>query len=97
MSMGYYSDFEVDVTDIPFVVDTLNAVTDYDWHDYGNGIYLGSIKWYDWLTDLAQVAKLFPEGYLRIIRYGEHSPDISAAVVTNGKVHEVKPEIVWPM
>jgi hypothetical protein len=92
--MGYYSDFYVDKTDIPFIHDLLNGVSSYTWDKDTRALH--GVKWYAWLTDLETVAKLFPTSYLRIIRYGEDSPDISAAVVTDGKVKEVKPELVWP-
>jgi len=91
--MGYYSDFYIDKTDIPYIEDVLSGITSY-WRSGED--YVCEVKWYDWLTDLEEVAKLFPTSYLRIIRYGEDSPDISAAIVTDGKVKEVKPELVWP-
>ena len=92
--MGYYSDFYIDKTDIPYIEDVLSDITGY-WPEGQD--YSTEIKWYNWLTDLEKVAKLFPEGYLRIVRYGEESPDISAAVVTDSKVYEVRPTIVWPI
>jgi hypothetical protein len=95
--MGYYSEFQVDGTDIPFVKDVLNGATEpYSWEEYNGNVYLSSAKWYDWLTDLEKIAKLFPTNYLVILRYGEEGGDISRAVVTNGKVVEQRPRLVWP-
>ena len=95
--MGYYSEFKVDGTDIPFVVDILNdASSPYSWSDDDYGVYLGEAKWYDWLTDLAKIAKLFPTNYLVILRHGEEGGDISRAVVTKGNVVEQRPTLVWP-
>lgn len=94
--MGYYSEFTVDGTDIPFVADVLTGATDYEWQEYSGGVYLSSAKWYDWLTDLGTIAKLYPNNYLVILRYGEEAGDISRAVVTNGKVVEQRPKLVWP-
>lgn len=95
--MGYYSEFKEDGTDIPFVADVLNDVSaPYVWQDDDYGIYLSSAKWYNWLTDLEKVAKLFPSNYLIILRYGEEGGDISRAVVMGGKVTEQRPELVWP-
>jgi hypothetical protein len=95
--MGYYSDFQVDGTDIPFVVDVLNdASAPYHWEEYNDGVYLNSSKWYNWLTDLEKIAKLFPDNYLIILRYGEEGGDISRAMVMQGQVFEQRPQLVWP-
>jgi hypothetical protein len=95
--MGYYSDFDVDGTDIPFVADVLNdASAPYQWSEYNKDVYLHSAKWYRWLTDLEKIAKLFPDNYLIIKRYGEERGDISRAVVANGTVIEQVPRLVWP-
>lgn len=95
--MGYYSTFEVDGTDIPFIKDVLDdACAPYTWSEYdGGGVSLYA-KWYDWLTDLDKVASLFPDKYLIILRYGEEGGDITRAVVNNGHVEEQYPELVWP-
>lgn len=97
--MGYYSSFEVIDTDIPDALDALNALDpDGDcfelWHDTIHSY--DNMKWYDWLTDLAELAKLYPDKYLVMERCGEESPDISRAVVKNGTVTEIEPELVWP-
>ena len=95
--MGYYSDFQVDETDIPFIKDVLNGATEpYEWYDTCDGLPYTHGKWYDWLTDLETVAKLYPHSYLIIVRYGEEGGDVSRAVVKNGKVFEQRPELVWP-
>jgi hypothetical protein len=94
--MGYYSEFKEDGTDIPFVADVLDSISVYTWQDDDYGVYLSSAKWYDWLTDLQKVAKLYPDNYLVIMRHGEEGGDISRAVVANGKVVEQRPKLVWP-
>lgn len=95
--MGYYSDYQVDETDIPFIKDVLNGATEpYEWYEYNDLVSLSSSKWYDWLTDLEMVAKLYPNNYLIIVRYGEEGGDVSRAVVKNGQVFEQIPELVWP-
>lgn len=95
--MGYYSTFEVDETDIPFVIDILNEVSaPYTWSEYETGGISLHAKWYAWLTDLDKVAKIFPDSKLIILRYGEDSMDISRAVVNKGLVAEQYPELVWP-
>lgn len=95
--MGYYSEFKVDGTDIPFVADVLNdASAPYQWSDDDYGIYLSEVKWYDWLTDLVKIAKLFPTNYLIILRHGEEGGDISRAVIMGGNVFEQRPKLVWP-
>lgn len=97
--MGYYSDFHVDDTDIPNVKEVLNNLTEhYEWYDYTdeNQPYLAGVKWYEWLTDLDELARLYPTNYLVIIRYGEDQPDITRAVVAKGTVTHQKAEITWP-
>ena len=101
--MGYYSNFELIDTDIPNNLEVLNLF-DEDvwggspgWEEYNGTVQSeDSTKWYDWLDDLAQLAVKYPENYLIIERTGEESPDVSRAYVQNGKVEEVRPEIVWP-
>lgn len=95
--MGYYSEFKVDGTNIPFVADVLNDVSSpYSWENDSYGIYISSAKWSHWLTALAEVAKLFPDNYLIVLRYGEEGGDISRAVVAKGRVIEQRPQLVWP-
>jgi hypothetical protein len=94
--MGYYSNFEVDGTDIPFVADVLNGVSGYYWDVWQENVTLSSSKWYAWLTDLQEVAKLYPNNYLIILRYGEESGDISRALVQNGTVVEQRATLSWP-
>jgi hypothetical protein len=95
--MGYYSEFKVTDTDIPFVVDVLNgSCGKYQWSDDSYGIYMSEVKWYSWEEDLATVAKLYPHNLLIIERYGEEAEDISRAVVKNGNVVIQKPTFVWP-
>jgi len=94
--MGYYSNFEVDGTDIPFVADVLNGASGYKWDEWQENITLSASKWYAWLTDLEEVAKLYPNNYLIILRYGEDYSDISRAVVNHGTVVEQRAILSWP-
>lgn len=94
--MGYYSDFEVDGTDIPFVADVLQGASGYYWDVWQGNVTLSSSKWYAWLTDLQEVAKLYPKNYLIILRYGEEKGDISRACVKNGTVIEQQATLTWP-
>lgn len=103
--MGYYSSFEVIETDLSDPHKILNDFSDNSWDgspgfeywDSDNSIHsYDSIKWYDWLTDLEKLAKFYPSNFLVIERCGEESPDISRAIVKNGKVIEIFPELVWP-
>lgn len=94
--MGYYSDFQVDDTDIVGIKEVLEQYTDpYTWETYDHLPYLHA-KWYDWTKDLAVLAADYPDNFLTIIRYGEDQPDISRAVVQNGYVIEQKATITWP-
>lgn len=100
--MGYYSNFEVIETDIDNIEDVLNTVLEDTahpgWQTWGDGEVHGtdSTKWYYWLDDLQKVASQYPNNFLIMERTGEESPDISRAVVRNGTVIEITPEIVWP-
>lgn len=95
--MGYYSKFEVDGTDIPHIADVLNSVTDYHWDEYNGEVTCSDAKWYGWLTDLEEVARLYPKNYLIILRYGEDGGDIERAVVLRGRVFTQRPELKWPV
>lgn len=103
--MGYYSTFEVVDTTMPLeeLCDKLNSFSKkYDWADPGWEIYDDCIrgydgtKWYYWLDDLTQYALHYPEDYFIILRHGEESPDMSRAIVRNGKAVEQFPSISWP-
>lgn len=95
--MGYYSDFHVDDTDIPGIKEVLNHYADpYDWYDFCDGLPYTHGKWYDWLKDLEALAADYPDNFLIVIRYGEEQPDITRAVVKNGKVIEQDAIISWP-
>jgi len=97
--MGYYSTFTVIDTDITGIVDVLNdnsGVYEGWYVDSYNGVTMGAVKWYDWLTDLKTLATLYPSSYLVIERIGESSLDISRVVVKNGRATEITPELVWP-
>jgi hypothetical protein len=101
-TMGYYSTFEVIDTDIQDIVDVLNDVLEDTAHpgwvtrsDESIHGYDGT-KWCYWIDDLQLIAKKYPDKFLVIERCGEDSPDISRAIVRNGTVREVEPEIVWP-
>jgi len=103
--MGYYSTFEVLETDIIDAYTVLNDLTESDWDsspgfsywDSNNSVHsYDSAKWYDWLTDLGQLARLYPDSYLVMERRGEESPDISRVIVKHGKAVEIEPELVWP-
>lgn len=95
--MGYYSVFEVADSDIDNLVDVLNQYSaPYTWECWNGNVSLGSVKWYDWLTDLQQLAYAYPKNFLTIVRYGEESPDMSRAVVKDGQVIEQRPNITWP-
>lgn len=95
--MGYYSKFEVDGTDVPYIADVLNSVTDYYWDEYNDDVTCSDAKWYGWLTDLEEVARLYPNNYLIILRYGEDGGDIERAVVLRGRVFTQRPELKWPV
>jgi len=95
--MGYYSTFEVLETDISDIEDVLNSFSEMKWSGSPGFEYWGgrlnsrdSTKWYDWLTDLDEIAKLYPSNYLIMERAGEESPDISRAVIKHGKVTETR-------
>jgi hypothetical protein len=101
-TMGYYSTFEVIDTDIPDILDVLNNLdTDLDWASPGWSTWDNTVrgydcaKWYGWIEDLQQLASLFPDNFLVIERCGEESPDVSRAVVKDGKVTEEQPTITW--
>lgn len=94
--MGYYSDFHVEDTDIVGVKEVLENYSEpYGWESYNHLPYLHA-KWYDWLKDLKELARDYPDNFLIIVRYGEEMPDISRAVVKGGQVVEQQPTIVWP-
>jgi hypothetical protein len=101
--MGYYSSFEVVETDIDDILDVLNEFCESNWGGsfgfefWGDRVHsYDSCKWYDWLTDLRDLATMYPDKFLVLERCGEESPDISRAVVKNGTVREIEPELVWP-
>lgn len=96
--MGYYSHFEIISSDIADVEDVLNEFFGESAapHFESDGRSYDSTKWYGWIEDLQKVANLHPNSYLVMERTGEESPDISRAVMKNGKVIEIQPEIVWP-
>lgn len=101
--MGYYSTFEVIDTDIDNIADVLNDLLDDTAHPgwvYSTNreaVYsYDCSKWYDWITDLKIIASKYPNNFLVIERAGEESPDMSRAIIKNGLVIEVEPEIVWP-
>lgn len=97
--MGYYSDFQVADTDIPFVIDALRQCSDvYNlWDEWSDGsIHMSEVKWYDWLDDLQHIAYAYPNNFLVIVRWGEEPGDITRAVVRDGKVIEQHANITWP-
>lgn len=96
--MGYYSKFEVVDTDIPDILAVLNELdTDYNgWESWNGNVCISETKWYDWITDLNELAVKYPDNYVVIERTGEESPDISRAVIKHGRVVEIEPELVWP-
>lgn len=102
--MGYYSTFEVIETDLSDPHKILNDFSDNSWDGSPGFSYYSdnsihsydSAKWYDWLTDLGQLARLYPDSHLVMERRGEESPDISRVIVKNGKAVEIEPELVWP-
>jgi hypothetical protein len=102
-TMGYYSTFEVVDTDIPDIKDVLNnADKQYGWGSPGWEDYEGQVsgydcaKWYDWLTDLQQLAYAYPNNFLIVLRHGEESPDMSRVIVRDGTAVEQYPNISWP-
>lgn len=99
--MGYYSNFDVIETDIEDIESVLNTLLENTGHpgwetrrDQVRGY--DCTKWYDWITDLQLVADAYPDRILVIERTGEESPDVSRAVVKNGTVTEIEPELIWP-
>lgn len=98
--MGYYSDFQVADTDIPFVIDVLREYSgNYGdgWSEWSDGsVHMTQVKWYDWLDDLRKVAYAYPNNFLIVVRWGEEPGDISRAVVRDGKVIEQHANITWP-
>lgn len=101
--MGYYSTFEVLETDIPYIEEVLNTFSENVWRGSpgfelrdGIGYSYDCAKWYDWLTDLEELAKMYPNSYLVLERCGEESPDIERAVIKHGTVTAITPELVWP-
>jgi len=96
--MGYYSDFEIISSDIADVEEVLNELFEGTAAPYfeSDGRSYDSTKWYHWLEDLQKVANLHSDKYLIMERTGEESPDISRAVMRNGTVVEIEPQIVWP-
>jgi len=101
--MGYYSSFEVIETDISNIEGVLNTFSDNIWdgspgfESWGDRIGSNdSVKWYHWLTDLEELAKLYPNNFLVLERTGEDSPDIERAVIKRGTVTAITPELVWP-
>lgn len=102
-TMGYYSSFEVIETDIPDIEEVLNTFSENVWGGSPGFEYWGeavhsydNVKWYDWLTDLEELAKMYPTNYLVLERCGEESPDIDRAVIKHGLVTAISPELVWP-
>lgn len=109
--MGYYSTFEVVDTnmDVEELVKLLNTFDELYWggspgweliFPYGEQVgYIrgyDSTKWYDWVSDLEQLANHYPDLFLIILREGEESPDMSRVIVKNGHAFEQYPEITWP-
>lgn len=101
--MGYYSTFEVLETDLPDPHKILDDFSNTSWAAAPGFAYWGdavrsydSVKWYDWLTDLEELAKMYPDNYLVMERTGEESPDIERAVIKNGIVTAITPDLVWP-
>jgi hypothetical protein len=95
-TMGYYSDFTVIDTDIEDVCAVLNDTEYSNWETWHGNVSMSSVKWYNWIGDLQQLATKYPDNFLVIERIGEESPDISRAYMRNGVVMEITPEIVWP-
>jgi len=101
--MSYNSTFRVVDTDIPNIVEVLNNADEaYEWGSPGweedGDLARGydCAKWYYWDKDIQQLANMYPDNFLIILRYGEESPDMSRLIMRNGTVVEQYPNITWP-
>lgn len=65
--------------------DPLNAVVSGD-----------SIKWYDHDEDMLKLSRQYPDLYFCLTGEGEERDDNWEALYHNGKMQEIRAELVWP-
>lgn len=96
--MGYYTryDLTVESLDYPEIIEDLrnkNASARYALDE--NGDSEEGCKWYDRREDMVAFSKLYPDAFFILHGEGEEGGDLWRMYVKNGKVQEVKAEIVY--
>ena len=67
-----------------------------DWADIsGNYIDLGNFKAYDFVDDMTEISKEFPDIVFQFECHGEEFGDVWKAYFKNGKNYITKPKISW--
>lgn len=99
--MGYYTHFDVTVSNLDNanqgikVADMLD-MSDYEFSDDGTIMeFYYDGKWYDWKEDCTRVSLKYPKILFEIEGKGEESGDIWKARVRNGLAEVVEAKIVF--
>lgn len=98
--MGYYTNYDLtwDAPESSADIDTNEEIIKafgklpyfegYAFDDYGSGIYIGSVKWYDHMDDMYKLSKQFPDVLFHLWGDGENADDLWMEHWQNGKVQE---------
>jgi hypothetical protein len=100
--MGYYTQYELKISNLDNANQGLKIAKDLDLHDYeflDDGTTLTNYfesKWYDWKEDCARVSLQYPKILIELEGKGEGSDDFWKARVQNGLCEVVHAKIVFP-
>lgn len=94
--MGYYTNFQLDfnpnVHDEDQFLGDLKEFTGYSW---SNDYELYDVKWYNWMNDMTELSKKYPNHLFQLDGQGEESGDIWRAFFKGGKSQVSKARIVF--
>ncbi|MEN7527907.1 hypothetical protein [Cupriavidus sp. DL-D2] len=99
--MGYKTDFNIRVTDVPdgfdasAILDSILETAGYSGADVGEFDVRISGKWYDWERDLRKVSAEFPQVRLHVEAEGEEGGDLWEAHFVGGKMQKCPAEIIY--
>lgn len=103
--MGYYTDYELDVTGPEDALKEFAETADVGrtetpsgiaYSDFLNGGDHINAKWYQCEREMIELSKMFPELLFSIEAAGEESGDLWRAWARNGKYKRIEPTMVWP-
>lgn len=99
--MGYYTDYEVTVSNLDNVNQGVKIVTmlDIHYYDFSNdGVNLSFTcngKWYDWKEDCIRVSLQYPKILIELHGVGEDRDDRWKARIRHGDCETVSAKIVF--